>query len=132
MRSVAFRVDCGELMMDEELALVSAISDSLKGRGIALVNGEKIVFDSFGEGQLDEREVELVVSEFVAHRKGGEFYSVERVGDSLVVHSADPVAASRRRPTEKLPPNLLKCPFCPFVTPYQEMYVVHTRSHGFI
>jgi hypothetical protein len=95
------------------------------------VNGGKIVFDSFGEGPLDERAVESVVSQFVEHRKEHQFYSVERVGGSLVVHSADPVAASRRRPTEKLPPNLMKCPFCSFVTPYQELYTVHTRSHGF-
>lgn len=131
MKSVAFHVDCSELTLDEELALASAISDSLKGRGIALVNGEKIVFDSFGEGQLDKRAVELVVSEFVAQRKGHELYSIDRVGDSLVAHSADPVAALRKRTTEKLPPNLLKCPFCPFVTPYEELYVIHTRSHGF-
>ena len=131
MKSVAFHIDCGELTMDEELALAAAISDSLKGEGVALVNGEKIVFDSFREAQLDEKAIESVVKEFVAHRKVHEFYSVERVDDSLIVHSADPVAASRRRTTEKLPPNLLKCPFCSFVTPYQELYIVHTRSHGF-
>ncbi|MGP8126142.1 MAG: hypothetical protein ACLQEQ_09840 [Nitrososphaerales archaeon] len=130
MKSVAFYIDCSELSMDEELALASEISDSLKGQGVALVNGGKIIFDSFGEGPLDEKAVESVVSEFVAGRKGREFYSVERIGDSLAVHSANPMEAPRRRPTEKLPPNLLKCPFCPFVTPYQELYVVHTRSHG--
>ena len=73
MKSVAFYIDCSELTTDEELALASAISDSLKGQGIALVNAERIVFDYFGEGQLDEREVESVVSEFVAHRKEHEF-----------------------------------------------------------
>jgi hypothetical protein len=146
--------------MDEELALASAVSDSLNGQGIALVDGEKIVIDFFGKGQLDKEVVESVVSAFVRQRKGHEFYSVERMGDSLVVHSADPIAASRKRATEKLPPNLLKlgdsllvnpsdsavsrrriteklppnlfkCPFCSFVTPYEELYVVHTRSHGF-
>lgn len=159
MTSAAFRIDCSELTMDEELALASAISDSLNGEGIALVDGEKIVIDSFGKGQLDEGAIESVISEFVTHRKGHELYSVERVGDSLVVHSADPVASSQKRATEKLPPNLLKlgdslvvdspdpaasqkrtteklppnlyeCPFCPFVTPYEELYVVHTRLHG--
>jgi hypothetical protein len=49
---------------------------------------------------------------------------------TLVVHSADPVAASQKRTTEKLPPNLFKCPFCSFVTPYEELYTVHTRLHG--
>lgn len=127
---MTFYIDCNELSMDEELALAAEISDSLKGEGVALVNGGRIVFDSFGEGPLDEKGIVSVVSDFVERRKGHEFYSLERVGDSLAVHSANPLGAPRRRPTEKLPPNLLKCPFCSFVTPYQELYVVHTRSHG--
>ena len=159
MKSVSFHIDCGELTMDEELALASAISDSLNGQGVALVDREKVVIDFFGKGQLDETTVETVVSAFVTEKKGRELYSVERVGDSLVVHSADPVAASRKRATEKLPhnllklgdsllvnssgpaasrkrttekvpPNLFKCPFCSFVTPYEELYTVHTRWHG--
>ncbi len=159
MKSVAFHIDCRELTMDEELALASAISDSLNGKGIALVDREKIVFDSFGRGQLDERAIASVVLGFVSHRKGHEFYSVERVGDSLVVHSADPVAASRKRTTEKLPrnllklgdsllvnssdsaasqkrtreklpPNLFRCSFCSFATPYEEEYVVHAGLHA--
>lgn len=132
MKATSFDIDCKELTLDEELALAAKISDSLNGKGVALVNGDRIVFDPFGESAIDERAVESVVSDFVARRKGSEFYSIERVGGSLVVHSADPVAASRRRPTEKLPPNLLLCPFCPFVTPYQELYNVHLRSHGFV
>jgi hypothetical protein len=95
MKSVAFRIECRELRTDEELASASASSDSLKREGIALVNGEKIVFDSFGVGQLDEKVVESVISGFVAHRKEHELYSVERAGDSLVIHSADPVSAAR-------------------------------------
>ena len=159
MKSVAFHIDCKELTMDEELALASAISDALNGEGIALVDGEKIITDFFGKGHLDESAVESVASGFVSHRKGHELYSVERVGDFLVVRSADPMVTSRKRATEKLPPNLLKlgdsllvnsfrpaasrkmtkeklppnlfkCPFCSFVTPHEELYLVHTRLHG--
>jgi len=140
--SSSFSVDCRELTMDEELALASEISDSLKGGGIALVDGPKIVFDSFtnDKGEVDAVLVEQTIKDFISRRKDHQFYSVEKVADdsgdgkggSLVVHSADPVtAASRRRATEKLPPNLIKCPFCPFVTPYEEYYVIHVRSHGF-
>ena len=131
MKSTTFHIDCAELTMNEELALASAISDSLDGLGLALIDGSKIIFDAIEEGQIDEKAIESVVSEFIAHRKEGRYYSVERIGGSLVVHSADPVAAPRRRVTEKLPPNLYKCPFCSFVTPYEEMYAVHSRSHGF-
>lgn len=69
MKSVSLCVDCSELAMDEELALRSRISDSLQRRGIALVNGEKIISDLFVEGQMDERGVESAVSEFVARKK---------------------------------------------------------------
>jgi hypothetical protein len=131
MKPTTFHIECSELTMDEELELAGEISESLKGKGVALVNGGKIVIDSFGEELLDESAVESAVSRFVADRKEHEFYSAERVGNALVVHSADPVAAPLRRATEKLPPNLMKCPFCSFVTPYQELYTVHTRSHGF-
>jgi hypothetical protein len=96
MKSVAFRVECRELRTDKELALASASSDSLKRDGIALMNGEKIVFDSFRVGQLDEKVVESVISGFVAHRKKHEQWSVGRAGDSLVRHSAGPVAAARK------------------------------------
>ncbi|MGD0477340.1 MAG: hypothetical protein ABSB29_04125 [Nitrososphaerales archaeon] len=96
MKSVAFYINCSELTMNEELTLASAINDSLKGQGIAMVNGEKIVFDPFGGG-LDERATESVVSGFVAHKKGHELYSVEPVADSLLVHSVDPVAGAREK-----------------------------------
>jgi hypothetical protein len=48
--------------MNEELALASAISESLKGQEIALVNGERIIFDAFREGELDESAVKSVVA----------------------------------------------------------------------
>jgi len=76
--------------------------------------------------------VEVAVHDFIARRSNAAGYSVERRGDTIVVHSPDPGAASRKRRLEGLPPNLFKCPFCPFVTPYQELYVVHCRSHGFL
>ena len=139
-QSSSFSVDCNELTMDEELALAGEISDSLRGEGIALVNGPTIVFDAFSnDGRVDEALVERTVRDFISRRNDHEFYSVEKAvdgggggGTSLIVHSADPVAAARRRrATEKLPPNLMRCPFCPFVTPYEELYVIHVRSHGF-
>ncbi len=125
-------VDCAELSTDEELALASAISDALMGAGVALINGNKIVFDSVSKGKLDEKVIESSVEEFVRHRKQSEYYSVEKNGDSLVVHSADPVKGARKKSPSRLPPNLYKCPFCSFVSPYEELYIVHTRSHGFV
>jgi hypothetical protein len=118
--------------MDEELALAGEITESLRGAAIALPKGEKIVIDSITGPPPDVRLVEAAVEDFVRRRRDAADYSVEMRGDTIVVHSPDPIAASHRARPERLPPNLFKCPFCPFVTPYEELYVVHYRSHGYV
>ena len=125
-------VDCSEMTVDEQIALASAISDGLGGKGMALVKDTKIVLDTIS-GKVSIDEVLVLVRDFVKKRKEAQSYSVESDGDEIIVHTPDPLARSRgRRDTgQLLPPNLLKCPFCSFVTPYQELYNVHVRSHGF-
>lgn len=125
-------VDCSEMALDEQLALASAVSEGLGGRGVALVKDSKLVIDALSA--LAPGEVAALVRAFVAKRKDAGLYRVEEEGELIVVRTPDPLARSRgRRDTgELLPPNLLKCPFCPFVTPYKELYDVHFRSHGFV
>jgi hypothetical protein len=124
-------VDCSEMDLDEQLALASAISDGLGGRGVALVKDAKVVIDAMS--RLAPSEVAALVGSFVARRKDSRHYSVEADGEEIRVHTPDPLARARGRKDtgELLPPNLLKCPFCNFVTPYRELYDVHFRSHGF-
>ncbi len=121
-------IDCKELTTDEELALASSVSDSLQGAAVALIQSGGIVLDDYTPGGLKVGDVQRLVEDFFAAKDGG--YEVEAEGSRILVHSSHPDAGLKRgQPT--LPPNLLKCPFCPFVTPYQEMYVVHTRAHLF-
>lgn len=128
------QVDCGEITLDDQLALASAISEGLSGKAVALIRDEMIVLDTI-EGNVEAAEVLPLVRDFVSKRKDAQHYSVEADGDEIVVHSADPLMRSRGRKDsgQMLPPNLLKCPFsgCGFVTSYQELYAVHVRSHGF-
>lgn len=124
-------IKCHELTVDEQLALAGELTGSLKGRAIALVRDEDIVLDQLSSEEVDSEEVQNVVQAFISRRKEAEHYSVERASGGLVVHSADPLARGRGRKEPRLPPNLLQCPFCSFVTPYQEAYTVHVRSHGF-
>lgn len=124
-------VDCTELTADEQLALAGALNESLQGSGMALLKGRKIVLDDLSDSPLDERVVTATIANFVERRRDSAHYSVERSGDRIIVHSPDPLAAARGRKLNGLPPNLRQCPFCPFVTPYEEAYVVHMRSHGF-
>ena len=125
-------VDCSEMTVDEQIALASAISDGLGGRGMALVKDAKIVLDVIS-GEVPTKDVLALVRNFVARRKDAQDYTIDTNGDEIIIHTPDPLARSRgRRDTgQLLPPNLLKCPFCSFVTPYQELYNVHLRSHGF-
>lgn len=126
------QIDCSQMTFDEQLALASALSDGLGGRAVALVKDDKIVFDELSNVSTDE--VLRLTRAFVARKKDASLYEVQASGDDVVVHTPDPLARSRgRRDTgESLPPNLLKCPFCGFVTPYKELYDVHFRSHGFV
>ncbi|MCL5672356.1 MAG: hypothetical protein JRN56_07090 [Nitrososphaerota archaeon] len=125
-------VECGEMTVDEQIALASAISDGLAGKAVALINGTRIVLDALS-GEPSPDEVMEIVKGFASRRKDSAEWSVEASEGSIVVHSSDPLSRSRGRKDtgQLLPDNLFKCPFCPFVTPYEELYVVHYRSHGF-
>jgi len=123
-------VDCSELTSDEKLALAGKVSDTLEGVAIALVKDDKIVFDVFGKG-LDPDLVKGAVEEFIARRKDGEHYSLEVAGERMIVHSADPVAAMKKKAQNKLPPNVHLCHYCPFITEYEEELTVHERTHLF-
>ncbi len=126
--SVVF-IDCSELSADEKLALASQISDRLGGAAIALVKGEDIVLDQLSGEKPDQSVVKDAVIHFISRRKKAEDYSVEVIGERIIVHSADPIASMRKKRQKRLPPNLQQCPFCGFVTPYEELYTVHLRAH---
>ena len=125
-------VDCSEMSLDDQLALGSAISEGLGGRGVAMVKDDKLVIDAMSS--VAPGEVADVVRGFVSKRKDARYYSVELDGDDVRVHTPDPLARSRGRkdPGQILPPNLLKCPFasCGFVTPYPEVMRNHVLLHG--
>ena len=122
-------VDCSELSSDEKLALADRITDELGGAGLALVKLDSIVIDQLSDQAISTLRVMDSVRRFIAARKDAQGYSAEVDGDEIVVHSADPIAAAKRKRDRELPPNVKQCPFCPFVTPYDEAYQVHLRAH---
>lgn len=124
-------VDCSELSSEDKLGIADEISDALSGRAFALVKLDSVVIDQLTDEPVSASEILKVVKEFVSTRKDGRYYSVEQVAEKIVVHPADPIDASNKRRDNQLPPNVKQCPFCPFVTPYDEAYQVHLRSHLF-
>ncbi len=125
-------VSCTEMTLDDQLALASAISEGLEEKAVAIVRDDVIVVDVMA-GRVEPREVLNVVRDFVSKRKEAQYYSVEADGEGIIIHSPDPLARSRGRKDtgQLLPDNLMKCSFCSFVTPFEELYTVHMRSHGF-
>ncbi len=125
------KIDCSELSADEKLALASEISDEFEGRALALVKMNSIVFDELTNERLSVGSLQPIVNQFISRRRDAQYYSTEVRGETIVVHSADPVAASRRKTENTLPPNLRQCPYCSFITQYEEEYTVHMRAHLF-
>lgn len=124
-------MDCSELSAEEKLSLASRISDKLEGTAIALIKGEDIVMDDLSNGGLDSVLVKDAVDDFVSSRKTVARYSVELAGETIIVHSANPASDAAKKSSGGLPPNLKQCPYCAFITPYEELYVVHARAHLF-
>ena len=122
-------VDCAELSNDEELALASEISDRLEGRALALVKQDSIVLDQLTDERLDVEALRPIVGDFMSRRKDSEHYSFEVDGQKIVVHSADPIAAPRRKAENTVPPNLMQCPYCWFITQSEGEYTLHLKSH---
>ena len=124
-------VDCSELSADEKLALASQISDTLEGLAVALVKDDTIVFDELTKKRLETSIVKDAISAFISRRKDAEHYSLEVLGERIIVHSHDPIAAMSKKTQNKLPPNLHQCLYCAFVTEYEEELQVHERTHLF-
>jgi len=123
-------VDCSELSANEKLALASQLSDKLEGVAVALIKGEDIVLDALSHERLEPSAVKNTVTDFVSRRKDAAHYAVEVAGERIVVRSAYPVSAMRRKEQNQLPPNLKQCPFCGFVTQHDDLLMLHIRLHG--
>ncbi len=123
-------VDCSELSANEKLALASRLSDKLEGVALALVKGEDIVLDYLSDERPEASAVKDAVTDFVSRRRDASHYAVEAFGERIVVRSADPVSAMRKKSQNQLPANLMQCPFCGFVTQYEELRMLHIRLHG--
>ncbi len=123
-------VDCSQLTAHEKLELASRISDSFEGLAIALVKGESIVLDDLSKEKPEPSSVKKAVAGFVSKWKDAGHYTVELAGDRIIVHSSNR-ATAKEKAENTLPPNLKQCPYCAFVTQYEEQMTVHVRAHLF-
>jgi hypothetical protein len=119
-------IDCREIP-DQVLALATYIGDRSDGVAVPLVKNDRIVFDEIVPGGLDLDATARSVGEFITENDLGCTLTVEN--EVVVVHS--PILRKRSKNMNTLPPGLLQCPYCSYVTQYQEELTVHTRAHLF-
>ncbi len=121
-------VDCSELTGDEMLALASAISDGLEGKGVAIVKNERILVDQISRSKISVAAIVSVVEAFVARRKDPTNYSIEVSKSGVIVHSGSPRNAGGKEAIRRLPPGFLQCSLCGFLTKDQEHLTLHVRQ----
>ncbi len=110
------------------LALASAISDDLDGKGVAFAKDDKILIDQISKSKISVLAVVSVVEAFVSRRKDPTNYSIEVSKSSVIVHSRSPQKAVGKETIRRLPPGFLQCSLCGFLTKDQEHLTLHVRQ----
>ncbi len=110
------------------LALASAISDGLEGKGVAIVKDDKILVDQLSGSKISVAAVVSVVEGFVARRKDPTNYSLEVSKSDIIVHSRSLPKAGGKGTIRRLPPGFLQCSLCGFLTRDQEHLTIHIRQ----
>jgi len=121
-------VDCSELTGDEMLALASAISDGLNGKGVAIVKDDKILVDQIRGSKISAAVVIPILEAFVAKGKDPARYSLEVSKSSMIVHSRNPRREGSKKEIRRRPPGFLQCSLCGFLTRDQEHLTLHVRQ----
>lgn len=123
------KADCSELSGATKLALAEAISDRLGGKGVALLDGNDIAIDTLSGPEPGASRIQSIVASYLSGRKDASAYRIEDRGNLIVVHSSVAVSAQEKKVSSKLPPGLLQCPDCGFLTTSQDKYEDHLRLH---
>jgi hypothetical protein len=120
------KIDCKEIP-DQILALATYLGDKSEGNAVPLVKNDRIVFDEIVLGGLDLGATARSVGNFISENDLGCTFTVEK--ETISIHS--PILRKRSKNLNTLPPGLLQCPYCSYVTQYAEELTVHTRAHLF-
>ncbi len=123
------KVNCSELSGTLKLALAEAISQGLEGSGVALLDGDYVAIDTLSGPAIGAIRIRSLVDSYLSSRKDASVYRTEEKGESIIVHSSVPASAQEKKVVEKLPPGLLQCPDCGYLTTSQEQYEDHLRMH---
>jgi hypothetical protein len=126
------KVDCSELSGETKLALAEAISAGLGGSAVALLDGNDIGIDTLSGPDVSLDRLQSILRSCISGLKDASAYRVESDGKHIAVRSSVPVTAREKRVEDRLPPGLLQCPVCGFVTTSEDGYQDHLRMHDLI
>ncbi len=127
-------VDCSELSGETKLIIARAISEGLEGTGIAFLKGDHIAIDTLSGPEIRSDRVQSILQSLVSGWKDASAYSVETPSSGqIVVHTSLPVSPKEKHVVdERLPPGLLHCTVCGYVTTSEDKYRNHLRIHDLI
>jgi len=122
------QVDCTQAS-GLEVELASYFSERLKGV-LPLVKRRKVVFDETSSGRgLTTTEVVDVLKSFLAARSLSRDYEIALERDEITLRAQKPSPARKFKGGHRPPPNLHICPHCGYVTPYEDVYWIHVKTH---
>ncbi len=125
-------IDCAELSTEEMLALAAAIGDKIEGKGVPVIRDNKILIDHFSDAEPTLAETLSTVHDFISRRKDAAYYSTEVDGDTIVVHSPDPLIALQKKSLHRAPPNSFQCPNCGYLASSEDQLTTHMRVHDIL
>lgn len=126
------KVNCSELSGKTKLALAEAISETLDGTGIALLDGNCIAIDILSGPDIGADQLQDILRSSISGLKDASAYRVEIDSKRIAVRSSVPASSDEKRVEEGLPPGLFKCTVCGFVTTSDQGYHDHLRIHDLI
>ncbi len=114
------------------LASAAAIGDKIEGKGVPVIRDDKILIDHFSGAEPTLAEALSTVHDFISKRKDAAYYSAEVDGDTIVVHSPDPLNALQKKSLRRAPPNSFQCPNCGYLASSEDQLTMHMRVHDIL
>jgi len=126
------RVDCSQFA-ELKVELAGYISEKLEGGAIALVQSGDIVIDWLSESPQYRSSVQIIslIQSFLTTKDLSGEYELNSFEDFIGIHLRGGIQIPKRsaRKQPDLPPNVLRCAHCGYVTSDESALRLHERLH---
>ena len=126
------RVDCSRFA-ELKVELAGYISEKLEGAAIALVQSTDIVIDWLSDSPQyrGPDQIISIIRSFLAAENLSAQYELDSFEDFIGINPRGGIRASKKTPTKQpgLPPNVLRCAHCGYITSDEFALRLHERLH---